>query len=102
MADIIRALLEHKAFSGDRARPFEAFLTERQQEDLAFIQPLLGNATGCVPMARVADAFIRLISGICGSGVSLSISVSGKKDSLSSEVLQLLKHKLGERLSVHE
>lgn len=101
MADIIRALLEHKAFSGDRERPFEAFLTERQQEDLAFIQPLLGNATGCVPMARVADAFIRLISGICGSGVSLSISVSGKMDALSAEVLQLLKKKLGDRLQVH-
>lgn len=101
MADIIRALLEHKAFSGNRERPFEAFLTERQREDLAFIQPLLGNASVCVPMARVADAFIRLVSSICGSGVSLSISVSGKMDALSAEVLQLLKKKLGDRLQVH-
>ena len=100
MADMIRALLEHKAFSGENGRPFEAFLSERQREDLAFLQPLLGNAAGYVPMARVTDAFIRLISGICGSGVSLSISVSGRMDALSTEVLQLLKKKLGDRLQV--
>lgn len=101
MGDIIRALLEHKTFSEKRGRPFEAFLTERQREDLAFIQALLGSTTGCVSMARVADAFIRLISGICDNGVSILISVNGKMDALSAEVLQLLKQKLGDRLRVY-
>lgn len=104
MADIIRALWEKRFFHREKRRGFEEFLTERQREDLSFIQPLLGSADGYVPMARVADAFIRLISGICGSGVSLSIHVSGKMDSLSAEVLELLEKKLGEQnmLSVVE
>lgn len=96
LADILRALLETEGFRA------EDYLEEGQIRDLAAVQYRLGDCPGQVHMARIADAFMNLIGGICGTGQNLRIRLekSGRPDPVSVDVLRLLQEKHRKTLEI--
>lgn len=75
-----------------------SYLEPGQLADLAFIQPLCGKPAENVPMVRVIQAFITLISSLCSDGFTLELSINGSPDALSAEVLHLLQTRCGQNL----
>lgn len=60
MSQVLKALCQSNQIT------WSDHLTQRQLSDLAYLQPILPAQTPtCVPMVRVAEAFIDLITGLC-------------------------------------
>lgn len=79
------------------------YLTERQLSDLAYFQPILpAQAPASVPMVRIAEAFIDLITGLCTGQRACKLEIRSLNgaplDTLSWDVAEVLRKKCGRRL----
>lgn len=100
LAGLLEQLIETPGFSAER------YLDKKQIGDLAFIQRKLGDCPWPqgVPMVRVVNSFLALITGMVADGTQMEIRFSSwmDLDSVSKDTILLLKNKLKGELVITE
>lgn len=96
MSDVLKQLIEEGSLC------LRDYLSEEMLSDLSYIQRRLGRPAFPPSLAVIADAFMELIKGITDGGRRLEIAVcrADAMDSISRDVLQLLRRDCGKSLSV--
>ena len=99
MSQVLKALCQSNQIT------WSDHLTQRQLSDLAYLQPILPAQTPtCVPMVRVAEAFIDLITGLCTGKQACRLEIRSLNgaplDALSRDVAEVLQKKCSHKLVI--
>ena len=99
MSQVLKALCQSNQIT------WSDHLTQRQLSDLAYLQPILPAQTPtCVPMVRVAEAFIDLITGLCTGKQAYRLEIRSLNgaplDALSRDVAEVLQKKCSHKLVI--
>lgn len=80
------------------------YLSPGQIADLSYIQIAFGEKPETTSLARVVSSFMTLIEGVCSEEKTVEIRIQNidDMDSVSKEVLGLLRNRCGEKLQVIE
>ena len=97
MSQVLKALCQSGKIT------WSDYLTERQLSDLAYFQPILpAQAPASVPMVRIAEAFMDLITGLCAGKRAYRLEIHSLNDApldaLSWDVAEVLQKKSGHKL----
>ena len=99
MSQVLKALCQSNQIT------WSDHLTQRQLSDLAYLQPILpAQMSTCVPMVRVAEAFIDLITGLCTGKQACRLEIRSLNgaplDALSRDVAEVLQKKCSHKLVI--
>lgn len=99
MSQVLKALCQSNQIT------WSDHLTQRQLSDLAYLQPILpAQMPTCVPMVRVAEAFIDLITGLCTGKQACRLEIRSLNgaplDALSRDVAEVLQKKCSHKLVI--
>lgn len=99
MSQVLKALCQSNQIT------WSDHLTQRQLSDLAYLQPILpAQMPTCVPMVRVAEAFIDLITGLCTGKQAYRLEIRSLNgaplDALSRDVAEVLQKKCSHKLVI--
>ena len=99
MSQVLKALCQSNQIT------WSDHLTQRQLSDLAYLQPILpAQMPTCVPMVRIAEAFIDLITGLCTGKQACRLEIRSLNgaplDALSRDVAEVLQKKCSHKLVI--
>lgn len=99
MSQVLKALCQSNQIT------WSDHLTQRQLSDLAYLQPILpAQMPTCVPMVRIAEAFIDLITGLCTGKQACRLEIRSLNgaplDALSRDVAEVLQEKCSHKLVI--
>lgn len=99
MSQVLKALCQSGKIT------WSDYLTEQQLADLAYFQPILpAQAPAPVPMVRIAEAFMDLITGLCLGKQLCRLEIHSLNgaplDTLSQDVAAVLQKKCGHKLVI--